>query len=481
MKLRFFAVLICSVAFLRFSVHSADQNSSSQSLEAASASGKRIFQSSDGKYEFSIDATETPDLIGWSQKELAPAVQEWYPKIVQLLPSDGFQAPDKFSIIFKQDLKGVAGTSDTRIECAADWFRHNLQGEALGAVMHELVHVVQQYGRARRSHSDATRAPGWLVEGIADYIRWYHFEPQSHGTEVVLHNPGRARFDAGYRATARFLDWAILKYDKSLIQQLNAAAREGKYDDQLWKQYTGSTVQELGDEWKKSLETKVAALGGSPDELSANQLTDEQKNEGWKLLFDGKDFEGWSNFKTNTVRVGWQIKDGTLACVDPQHAGDLCTKEQFGSFELQLDYNISEGGNSGIMYHVTDQGRAAWATGPEFQLEDNKAARDPIRCGWLYALYQPPDDPETGKPLDATKAAGQWNHVRLLITPQKCEHEINGVKYFDYVIGSEDFNQRVAKSKFAEMPFFAKSHEGYISLQGDHGQVAFRNIMIRSR
>ena len=211
-----------------------------------------------------------------------------------------------------------------------------------------------------------------------------------------------------------------------------------------------------------------------------NALTAEESAAGWKLLFDGKDMEGWHTFKREDVRPGWQVTNSTLSCVDPKNAGDLCTKDQYGWFELQLDYNISEGGNSGIMYHVTDQGGAAWATGPEFQLEDNAKAADPIRCGWLYALYQPPVDPNTGKPLDATKPAGEWNHVRLLISPEKCEHEINGVKYFDYVLGSEDFNQRVAKSKFNRMPLFAKSDQGYITLQGDHGQVSFRNIKVRA-
>lgn len=78
-----------------------------------------------------------------------------------------------------------------------------------------------------------------------------------------------------------------------------------------------------------------------------------------------------------------------------------------------------------------------------------------------------------------TKPVGQWNHVRLLVSPEKCEHEINGVKYFDYALDSDDFNARVAKSKFARMPGFAKSNSGYLALQGDHGQVSFRNIKIR--
>jgi hypothetical protein len=131
------------------------------------------------------------------------------------------------------------------------------------------------------------------------------------------------------------------------------------------------------------------------------------------------------------------------------------------------------------MFHVTDAGDHAWATGPEFQLEDNVKATDHQRCGWLYALYQPPLDPATGKILDATKPVGEWNHVRLLVTREKCEHEINGVKYFEYVLGSDDFNARVAKSKFGKMPLFAKSDKGFIALQGDHGSVSFRNIKIR--
>jgi hypothetical protein len=211
-----------------------------------------------------------------------------------------------------------------------------------------------------------------------------------------------------------------------------------------------------------------------------NTLTAKEKAAGWRLLFDGHSFSGWHNFKNQGVRPGWQIKDGSLACVDPHNAGDLVSPEQYQWFELQLDYNISEGGNSGIMFHVTNEGDAPWATGPEFQLEDNAKAGDPQRCGWLYALYQPPVSQKTGKPIDATKPAGQWNHVRLVISPKRCIHEINGVKYFQYVLGSPDFNARVEKSKFGKMPLFAKSNTGYLALQGDHGQVSFRNLKIRA-
>ena len=221
------------------------------------------------------------------------------------------------------------------------------------------------------------------------------------------------------------------------------------------------------------------ALGLLNIHADENTLTDAEKAAGWQLLFDGRTFAGWHNFKSDGVRSGWQIQDGKLVCADPHNAGDIVTSNQFQWFELQLDYNISEAGNSGIMFHVTDAGERVWATGPEFQLEDNVKAADHIRCGWLYALYQPPTNSAAGKILDATKPVGEWNHIRLLVSREKCEHEINGVKYFEYVLGSDDFNARVAKSKFGKMPFFAKSDKGFIALQGDHGSVSFRNIKIR--
>lgn len=223
-----------------------------------------------------------------------------------------------------------------------------------------------------------------------------------------------------------------------------------------------------------SVTLSTAALNAADNVLSA-----EEKAAGWKLLFDGTSLKGWSNFKKPDIRPGWQIKDNTLACVDPHNAGDIVTEGKFEAFELQLDFKMGPGANSGIMYHVTDEGNAAWATGPEIQLEDNPKAGDPQKCGWLYALYKPADDPKTGKPIDSTKPAGEWNHLRVVISPKGCLHEMNGVKYVEYVIGSEDFNQRVAASKFGKMPFFAKAKSGRIALQGDHGEVSFRNIKIR--
>ncbi len=202
----------------------------------------------------------------------------------------------------------------------------------------------------------------------------------------------------------------------------------------------------------------------------ANTLSDDEAKAGWKLLFDGKSTDGWRSYKKDTISPGWKVEEGTLSRVD-KGAGDIITKDKFDSFELLIDYKISPGGNSGIMYHVTEEGGTPWQTGPEIQVQDNKDGHDPQKAGWLYQLYK--------SDTDATKPAGEWNTLRILITPTKCEHTMNGVKYCEYVKGSADWDDKVAKSKFGKMPLFGKATSGYISLQ-DHGNlVSYRNIKIR--
>jgi hypothetical protein len=217
------------------------------------------FEAEGGKYHITIYTSETPDLTEWAHKELAPVLQLWYPKIVKMLPSEGYQAPGSLSITFSTRMRGVAATSGTRIRCGADWFRQQLQGEAKGAVVHELVHVVQQYGLAWRSDPNATRTPGWLVEGIADYIRWFLYEPQTRGAEITRKNIARARYDSSYRISGNFLNWVTETYDRNIVRKLNAAARQGRYHEELWKEVTGRTLQELGEEWKRNLEKNIAA------------------------------------------------------------------------------------------------------------------------------------------------------------------------------------------------------------------------------
>ncbi len=154
-----------------------------------------------------------------------------------------------------------------------------------------------------------------------------------------------------------------------------------------------------------------------------NTLTAAEKAAGWKLLFDGKSTDGWRNYKKKDVSTGWEVKDGALVCVDPKKAGDLITNDQYGAFELALQYKISENGNSGVIFHATEEEPTCWMTGPEVQLFDNNqpAGHENQLSGWLYQLYRPVEDAATGKPIDATKPAGQWNDLRIVIAPKKAK------------------------------------------------------------
>ena len=172
----------------------------------------------------------------------------------------------------------------------------------------------------------------------------------------------------------------------------------------------------------------VAALALAADP-APNTLTDAEKAAGWKLLFDGKTTEGWRNYQKTDIAAGWKVENGELVRGTEQ-AGDIVTTDKYGAFELSLEYNISPGGNSGLMFHVTEESRLPWHTGPEIQIQDNtSAAKDPQKPGWLYQLYK--------SDVDASKPAGEWNQLRLLITPEKCATWMNGKLYYEYVKGSK--------------------------------------------
>ena len=235
---------------------------------------------------------------------------------------------------------------------------------------------------------------------------------------------------------------------------------------------TGVGAARADDAAAKSQDSAQAAA--AKESAAPNTLTEQEKKAGFKLLFDGKNpGEHFRSYKKDELSKGWQAKDGALVRA-AGGAGDIVTKDQHEAFELLIDYKIAKGGNSGIMFHVTEQADTPWMTGPEIQIQDNVAGHDPQKSGWLYQLYKPD--------TDATKPAGEWNSMRIVIAPkgQKSAVYMNGQKYYEFEKGSEDWDQKVAKSKFAKMPNFGKPTKGHISLQ-DHGdEVAYRNIKIRA-
>lgn len=235
----------------------------------------------------------------------------------------------------------------------------------------------------------------------------------------------------------------------------------------------------------------IAALAGSVSDLQGgqNELTESESRSGWRLLFDGKSKAGWRNYQKDSISDGWVVEDGVLSRTE-KGAGDIITVDQFENFEIQLEFRISEGGNSGLMFHVTEELKRPWQTGPEIQIQDNVAGHDPQKAGWLYQLYKP-KKPGWAKRFeaqvgykgiemdDAFRGAGEWNHLYLRVTKTDGEVCMNGVSYFKFVKGSDDWNKRVAESKFSKYPQFGKPTKGHICLQ-DHGNlVSFRNIRVR--
>jgi hypothetical protein len=202
--------------------------------------------------KITINTKEAPELTDWAQNKLKPILQEWYPKICAELPVEGYTPPDHFSVTFRKDFKGVAWTQNQRIEASAKWIEQNLNGESLGAIVHEEVHVVQN-PFFRRTPRDVphSRIPSWLLEGSCDYIRWFQYEPVNRRRKAP--NPDKAKYNDAYFTTADFLVFVANKYDKNIVAEMNVANRKGTYSVDLWKQYTGKSIDELSDEWKDSL------------------------------------------------------------------------------------------------------------------------------------------------------------------------------------------------------------------------------------
>ena len=224
-------------------------------------------------------------------------------------------------------------------------------------------------------------------------------------------------------------------------------------------------------------------LAGALTAQQANTLTTKEKKHGWKLLFDGKTTQGWHTFHRDTVGAKWQVKDGAIV-FDPSQpnagGGDIVTNDSFENFELQLEWKISNGGNSGIIFDVQEDPKynATYLTGPEMQVLDNINAEDNKKQNHLAGcLYDLSGDSTVSKP----HPVGAWNQVKIVQNKGHLTFMFNNIKTFEGQIGSEDWKKMVANSKFSGNGFadFAKVANGKIALQQHPGSSQWRNIKIR--
>lgn len=188
--------------------------------------------------EIALDVADAPEMKEWAEK-VARICEQHYAMICTELASENYRPPTLIRMALKRDYKGVAEASGSNIRGSVAYFKEH--PDDIGAMIHETVHCVQNYRRRG--------LPGWLVEGIADYIRFWKYEPGRAGRL----NPERARYDGSYRTTAAFLAYLANTYDSQIVKKLNAQLREGKFTPESWSALTGKSVDELNQDWRRSL------------------------------------------------------------------------------------------------------------------------------------------------------------------------------------------------------------------------------------
>ena len=206
----------------------------------------------------------------------------------------------------------------------------------------------------------------------------------------------------------------------------------------------------------------------------ATPLTAEQRAAGWRSLFDGTSTSAWRGYKEATLPTGWRIVDGVLTKTGS--VNDIITKDQFGNFELALDWKLSPGGNSGVFYRGTEEYDHIYWSAPEYQLLDDAGHPDGqsrlTAAGANYALYP--------SPAGIVKPGGQWNATLIVANGNNVQHWLNGQKLLEYDLASPDWEAKVKASKFIEYPHYGRAPRGYIGIQGDHdGTLWIRNVRTR--
>jgi len=219
--------------------------------------------------------------------------------------------------------------------------------------------------------------------------------------------------------------------------------------------------------------------------MSSNTISEQEKTDGWELLFDGQTTRGWHKYGGTPVGAAWKVVDSTLHLEVSEkkdwqilNGGDIVTDDEFENFHLKLEWKIDTGGNSGIMFYVHEDSvkyKWAWETGPEMQVLDNERHSDAKipkhRAGDLYDLIS--STKETVKP------ALEWNMVEIKCVNGKLDFWLNGENNVSTMLWDDNWKKMVAASKFKIRPDFGVYKKGRIALQ-DHGNnVWFRNIKIK--
>ncbi|MGZ4023496.1 MAG: 3-keto-disaccharide hydrolase [Flavisolibacter sp.] len=210
-----------------------------------------------------------------------------------------------------------------------------------------------------------------------------------------------------------------------------------------------------------------------------NKLSKTEKNQGYKLLFNGKNMDGWRTYQNKSAE-SWFVDSGTLHCKGSSAnygaiTADLMTKDQYENFDLSVDYKISPKGNSGILYLVTEDNAYSYLSGPEYQIIDDVNFPEKLE-DWQHTAANYAMDPAPGA---QPNPAGEWNHARIVKAGNHVEHWLNGKKVVEYELHSDSWNKKKALEKWKDVPTYGQAAKGYITFQNHGSEAWFRNIKIR--
>lgn len=218
---------------------------------------------------------------------------------------------------------------------------------------------------------------------------------------------------------------------------------------------------------------------------ASNKKSNEEKTteDEWIVLFDGNNLDQWEMFGEEPIVGQWIIENGLLKCrsnpdIQPKEQRSLMSKAEFGNFELELEFVITENANSGIMYHVVESPayKNDYETGPEYQILDDNENPDRANKNRLAANYDMHAPADT-KPFNGV---GEWNNVKLIYNKGHVEHWLNGTKVLEFEEGSPEWTAIRDASKWSQVPDYAVAKSGHLTLQDHGGEVWYRNIRIKS-
>jgi hypothetical protein len=221
------------------------------------------------------------------------------------------------------------------------------------------------------------------------------------------------------------------------------------------------------------------AQQSSNNDTAPNALTSKEKQEGWQLLFDGKTFNGWHGFNMKGIPDCWIVEDGIMkmTTVGGQESQDVITDKVYKKFELKVEFRLTKGANSGIIYHVAEEPKYKYPyeTGAEYQVIDQDNWPDKLEdwqiCGANYAMYPPKVKPY--------KPVGEWNQVHLIVNGNKVTHILNGKVVVEFEKYSPDWKKLRDSGKWKDFPDYGKFDEGHISLQNHGTHVDYRSVKIK--